>query len=108
MKKKLLVSSIGAVVLLIVAGITPVVLAQKKTITKVEPEIIIVEGKNDCPVCDFLDVNDVPVPFVFLYYLCIFYAEIQFRICLRSGSFPNYCLRCYQEYLDYCDNTFNS
>ena len=40
MKNKLLIVSIGTVIILILAGITPVVLAQETKITKIEHEII--------------------------------------------------------------------
>ena len=55
MKKKILIGSIGAVVILLLAGITPVVLAQQTTkiIEKPSEVTIDIEEEQECSICPF-------------------------------------------------------
>lgn len=56
MKSKILIGSIGAVVILLLAGVTPVVLAQQTT--EIMEKEVIIEEKQGCPICPFSAAGD--------------------------------------------------
>lgn len=49
----MLIGSIGAVVILLLAGVTPIILAQQTTEIIEKPKEATIEEKEDCSICSF-------------------------------------------------------